>query len=144
MINFRDESVSHDRQIGTVRAMRQLYRGYFDSVADSRGKRPAKGTNDFTDLDGAIYMIWDMDCIETAAMWEDDRYLVDPVFSVLETALECRSVACQISGLHALGHLHLSHCSRVQATIDRFLLRGKPRLPWVAAYAALARKGNVQ
>jgi hypothetical protein len=141
--DIRDKDVDEGLQVQAVRSMVPLYRHYFDLTCDAQGARPAAHTNDFNDLDGAVYMLWDMNCLEGAAMFPGEEYLVDPIFEVLETALGCRTVACQISALHGLGHLQSYHPKRVQGIIDRFLRSGQEAASWVKDYARQARKGMV-
>ncbi len=144
MREFRHTSVNKLRQGEVVLSMRNLYQNVFDKVADQGGKRPASSTNDFNDLDGSIYMIWDMNGLEGAAMFPGEEHLIDPIFRVLEAALQCRTVACQIGGLHGLGHLQPHHPKRVAELIDRFTSRKRTRMPWVVQYASQARKGMVE
>jgi hypothetical protein len=94
-------------------------------------------------LEGAVYMIWDMDCVEGAAMWEQFDYLVDTCFDVLAVALDCRSGACRVSALHGLGHLAMYHPQRVEQIVDSFMR--KRNIPqWLREYGEAARAGYVQ
>lgn len=141
--DVRSKEVPRDLQVETVSAIGTLYTSYLDLVCDDHGQAPATSTNGFNKLDGFTYMMWDMSCIEGAIDSAGEEHLVDPIYRVLDVALNCKSVACQISGLHGLGHLHLTHPARCQALVAEFIDSGRARLPWVNEYAERAYYGDV-
>ena len=141
---IRDPSVPADEQAKAVLAMKSLYRNCLDILCDDRSKSPAAGFDELNPLDGAVYMLWDMDCLEGAAMINKEEHLVGPIFSVLEEALNCKTVACQISALHGLGHLQEDNVKRVKSLIQPFIERNQAAMPWVEAYAREAIKGCVR
>ncbi|HLO97746.1 MAG TPA: hypothetical protein VK171_04045 [Fimbriimonas sp.] len=141
--NVRSKSVPQDLQVETVSAVGTLYTTYLDVVCDDFGRTPAANTNGFDKIDGFTYMMWDMSCIEGAAWSAGEEHLVEPIYNVLQTALNCKSVACQISGLHGLGHLHLTYPDRTELLVGEFINSGRARLPWVNEYAEQAFYGNV-
>lgn len=97
---------------------------------------------DKSDFGTAVYMIWDMDNIE-GSLFRKLPHLVEPAFSVLSTALDCRSYSCQISALHGLGHVQHLHPERTEALIDAALAREDHLHPDLIGYAKDARSGNV-
>ncbi len=136
--------IPEERQASIVRSLKGLYLDYFESACDGGGLRPAIDLDSFDGLDGAVYMFWDMGIIECSAFPGGEPHLVDPIFEVLETALSCKTLACQISGLHGLGHLHWHHGARASSLVDKFIANGQARLPWLMEYAQQARVGRVQ
>lgn len=139
--DVRNKSVSNGQQISTVRALSLFYRNTLDRVCDGNGRTPARSTHDLDDLDGIVYMMWDMDCIEGAAMFPGEEHLVDPIFEVLSTAIGCKTVACQLSGLHGLNHLEPYHPERVHSLIQQYLQEERAALPWLNSYARDAMRG---
>ena len=140
---IRDSSVPEEEQANAVLALTSLYKKCFDFLCDDRGEAPARGFEELNPLDGAVYMIWDYDCLE-GAVYCKEEHLVGPIFSVLEEALNCKTVACQISGLHGLGHLHFSEPERVTSIIEPFIRCNKAALPWVNSYSKEALFGDVR
>jgi hypothetical protein len=138
----RKDSVPRDLQIAWVRAIKNLYSGLFELVcAKSLGHR-----NDCPESPSSAnlvcYMFWDLDCLESAAMFPGHEHLVDPIFEVLESALASSHPACIESALHGLGHLANHHPSRVEALIDGCLARNASS-PELLTYAQEARKGRI-
>lgn len=130
-------------QIRWVSALSNLYTRVFDRVCNQRNSTSDDLSNS-TKLDVAVYMLWDMGCLYSAAAESEQEHLIDPIFSVLQTALDCRTCSCIKSGLHGLGHLHDYHPTRVEKMIDAFLIT-RPDLPvWLQEYATAARSGAVQ
>jgi hypothetical protein len=126
-------------QVKVTLAVKQLYSDLFDVLGDTRQSRPARHTNDFNELDNAVYMIWDMGQIECGT---SEPHLVDPTFELLEHVILCKTVACQISGLHGLNHQHHMFPVRVEALVDLFLEKQTSAMPWVREYAVHAKRGN--
>lgn len=139
--DVRDKSVPKSQQIATVSALSLFYRYTLDRACDGRGRTPATSTHDLDDLDGTVYMMWDMSCIEGAAMFPGEEHLVDPIFEVLSACLHCKSVACQLSGLHGLNHLEHYHPERVHLLIQQYLKEERAALPWLNFYAKDAMRG---
>ncbi|OWU65386.1 MAG: hypothetical protein CBB60_004960 [Armatimonadetes bacterium Cent15-Ar3] len=139
--DVRDKSVPKSQQISTVRALSLFYRDTLDQVCDGGGRTPATNTHDLDDLDGTVYMMWDMNCIEGAAMFPGEEHLVDPIFEVLTTAIRCKTVACQLSGLHGLNHLEPYHPKRVHLLIQLYLKEERAALSWLNFYAKDAMRG---
>ncbi|TVQ34601.1 MAG: hypothetical protein EA376_00015 [Phycisphaeraceae bacterium] len=144
-LHLRSEVVPRNVQIRCIESVATLYTDLFDRLCDKHDVDPNKSSSKDTPLEDAVYMIWDMDCIEGAVMFPKHwPHLVDPGFRVLETILEkCRTVTCKESALHALGHIHMYHPERVEKIIDKFL--ASPDQPGVLReYALDAREGAVQ
>lgn len=141
--DVRDKRVQKSQQVATVNALSHFYVDTLDRVCDNFGVAPADGTQNLDELDGTVYMMWDMDCLEGAAMFPGEEHLVDPIFHVLETCLGCKSVACQLSGLHGLNHLEHYHPDRVHTLIKRYLREERAAKPWLNSYARDAMHGRL-
>lgn len=139
----RKPEVPGEMQSKAVLALADFYTDFLDTVCDGKGRAPATSTHDLDDLDGIVYMMWDMDCIEGAAMFPGEEHLVDPIFQVLETCLGCKSVACQLSGLHGLNHLEHYHPDRVHTLIKHYLREEMAAKPWLNSYARDAMLGRL-
>lgn len=132
----RSEEVPKIEQIQTVLALGNFYRDYLDQFLNKEDTRDS-------DAETAVYMMWDMDCIEGAAMFPGFEHLVDPVFKVLGIALRCKSYGCQKSALHGLGHLERYHRMRVHAEIDWALGQKRHLHRDLVNYAHQARTGMI-
>lgn len=141
--SIRNASVPRLSQVRCYRAMKALYRQLFDPLCQPLGDKLSMEAINADRLEGAVYMIWDMDCVEGAAMWPEFDYLVGPCFEVIAAALDCRSAACKVSALHALGHIQHYQPQMVEVLAGRFVKKsGIPR--WIREYAEAARTGCVQ
>ncbi|MCA9277545.1 MAG: hypothetical protein H6815_02005 [Phycisphaeraceae bacterium] len=148
--HVRESIVPVEKQITCLRAVASMYLNLYDKVCGDRGRSPdidltsLTGNYSHTKIDGAVYMIWDMDCISSPFTFPKEfPHLVDPGFEVLSIILqECKLSTCHISALHGLGHEHYKYPDRCEAIIDQFL--STRRIPeWVREYALLARVGGV-
>lgn len=139
---IREKPVPLDLQAQAVNAIKPLLT-FLDPYCDENGRNPAQGTNNLNRLDGAVYMTWDKDTLEGAAIFPGEEHLVEPILSAMEHMLKLQSCAMQLGGLHGLGHMKMHHEKRVQESIDRYLQRGKIRISWLRGYAASARTGSV-
>jgi hypothetical protein len=134
--DVRSSEVPKPEQALTVRALGNFYRDFLDSY-------PLGDVPDSNAAESAVYMMWDMDCLEGAAMFPGEEHLVEPIFEVLGIALRCQSFSCQRSALHGLGHLQPYHPERVGAEIDRVLRLKRHLHPGLVQYAHQARTGMV-
>ena len=143
---MRSERVPAELQIEVYRALRTMYVEFFDKVCRRSTRFNTLHPYNFSALETAVYMIWDMDCVEGSAMFpEQHPHLVEPALAVLEAALfECESDACQFGALHGLGHLQDVHPERVAAVVDRFLDANPKLHKELRIYAQNARIGMVQ
>lgn len=140
----RDASVPNGLQVRWVRSISTLYRQVFDPLCNRCNTRRRDDLTNEDPIDIAVYMFWDMNCLTGAAMFPGSPHLVDPIFTVLQDALNCRTCACKKSALHGLGHLQPYHSQKVEKIIDKFL-RKRSNIPeWLATYAMAARSGVVQ
>lgn len=139
----REPEVPVDVQMRWVLAIKTLYTRLFTRVCsphlshlDEYGSAP---------VNGAVYMLWDMDCLEGAAMFPEHNkgVLVEPVFDVLTHALSLSHPACQESALHGLSHLHWVHGDRVERIVSEYLEQGRAARPELIDYARAARTGGV-
>lgn len=141
----RDNSVPRPAQRTCYRGLKKLYRTLFDPLCRSYDdpKVNLKTINE-SRLEGAVYMIWDMDCVEVAAMLPEFDYLLDSCLEVLAAAArDCRCGACKVNALHGLGHLAQYHPQRVEQLTGPIVRnRNLPR--WLREYAEAARAGYVQ
>lgn len=142
----------HDVQTRCIDSIATLYTDLFDKVCGARGADPDTDLRELSEIDGAVYMIWDMDCLEGTVLFPHEHpHLVEPGINIIQTVLDrCRTSTCLISALHGAGHIVGFHSrsgndaivSRVQGIIDIFLRRR--RAPeWVREYALDAREGMV-
>ena len=142
--DFRDKVVPTDNQLALMHSVATMYTDLFDRVCNRHGKDPDEDCVNELPLDVAVFMIWDMSCIEGPLCFPKDHpHLVDPSFDVLETALfKCRTSTCKLSALHGLGEVQRKHQERVHELIDRFL--DQPDQPeFLREYAVSARSGDV-
>lgn len=141
----RQPHVPIDLQLRWVAAIGDLYEKLFAAVCSEHlshlDERPAHPLN------APVYMFWDLDVIEGAAIFPDEQkshHLIEPIFRVLERALSLPSIACQESALHGLGHLVHYHPGRAEPIIKRFLDRSSGLRPELLKYASCALVGGVQ
>ena len=133
----RSKDVPIEMQISTVLALGNFYRDFLDHY-------PLGDDFDASEAETAVYMMWDMDCLEGAAIFPGEEHLVNPIFEVLGTALRCKSFGCQRSALHGLGHQEPYHPERVHAEIDWVLSQEGRLHPLLISYAHDARTGMIQ
>ncbi|MEQ9455008.1 MAG: hypothetical protein RLN76_10510 [Phycisphaeraceae bacterium] len=142
---YHSKELSVASKHNCLRSLIPCYTQLFDKICCNRGKDPHadRAWTSAAELDGAVYMIWDMSGVDLFAGKAEYR---DTVFAVLDAILtQCRTSTCWISALHGLGHLQLDleHEERVRTIIDKFLKR--PKLPdFIREYALAAREGAVQ
>ena len=149
---LRDRSVAIEEQVRCVRGVATCYTDLFERVCCNRGVDPDLELFEQSEIDGAVYMMWDMDCFEgTLAHPQDNPHLIEPGLFVLESALmRCRTSTCRVSALHGIGHLYSRFedekdplADRLRELVDRFV--ASTTMPdWLAEYAACARDGYVQ
>ena len=137
-VDVLGDGVSNEQQVLTVRALEPFYTKFLDPyfLDPNRGH--------LEEARNAVYMMWDLDCIEGAAMFPGREHLVGPILDVLSAALRCKSFECQQSALHGLGHLEAHHPQRVHLEIDRALKKKGHLKPALLNYAHDARKGAVE
>lgn len=153
LLNVQSSSVPADMQARCIRSIATLYTDMYDRVCGRRGSDPDTDLRETTEVDGAVYMIWDMNYVECTVMFPDrNPHLVEPGIEVLETVLqECRTSACRVSALHGIGHIRCAReydgdrviAERLKAIIDEFV-HGRDLPDWLGEYAACARDGGVQ
>ncbi|MBL8760430.1 MAG: hypothetical protein JNL50_03930 [Phycisphaerae bacterium] len=151
-VYLRDRSVAIEEQVRCVRGVATCYTDLFERVCCNRGVDPDLELFEQSEIDGAVYMMWDMDCFEgTLAHPQDNPHLIEPGLFVLESALmRCRTSTCRVSALHGIGHLYSRFedekdplADRLRELVDRFV--ASTTMPdWLAEYAACARDGYVQ
>jgi hypothetical protein len=142
---LRSAVVPPDEQVACMASVATLYTDLYDRICCKRASDPDGEHTNTVEVDMAVYMIWDMDCIAGAIIHPKEApHLLEPTFAVLDTVLRrCRTSTCQISALHGLGHVHEYHPQRTERMIDAFLAGRRPA-DWVREYARWARVGRVQ
>lgn len=153
LFDVRTKKIPEALQIRCIRSIAVLYTDLFDQICGQRGMRPDIDLRDTDEIDGRVYMIWDMDNIEGTLLFPDVApHLVEPAIEVLDTALNrCRTSACRVSALHGIGHvictsdtgMRASIATRLRSMVDEFLATKHPP-EWLSEYAGLARQGYVQ
>ncbi len=137
-------SVQKRDQVRCIDAILTMYTDLFDHVCCRRAADPNGKHSDNLDIDGAVYMIWDMDSVAASLHDSHRPDLADAAFGVLEGVLnKCKMSTCIQSALHGLGHAHSWHPQRVERIVDAFLDTGRGPA-WVREYALAARVGHVQ
>ncbi len=94
-------------------------------------------------LNGRCYMWWDT---FPSIGLDGDRHLGEmqnAVLSVMERTLSLRSIACQESALHGLGHWSRENGGRVESIIDDFVAHHGDARPELLRYAGAARSGCI-
>jgi hypothetical protein len=125
-----------------IRAIPRLFASFFaERCSEGLSHRGEATANP---LNGICYMWWDVMPYwgrgNQPAYAEQDREFL----GAMERILTLRSLACQESALHGLGHWHLYYPQNVEVIIDHFL-EEHPRLrPELRLYAEHARTGSVQ
>lgn len=152
-LEVQSNAVPADLQARCIRSVTRLYTDLYDRVCGQRGTDPDSDLRETCKVDGAVYMIWDMNYLECTVMFpERNRHLVEPGIEVLETVLRrCRTSACRVSALHGIGHIRCAHeyggdgtiVERLKGIVDEFV-RVRDLPDWLREYAACARDGGVQ
>jgi hypothetical protein len=144
------EPVPEALQVRCMSSVLTMYTDLFDRVCCKHGADPEGPYADTLKVDGAVYMIWDMDCFE-APLYHPEKWphLIDPAFAVLGGILaKCQTSSCLVSALHGLGHIRDHYPQRVKPIINRFLRHrhiGRRRIrSWLEVYAETAKNGCVQ
>lgn len=94
-------------------------------------------------LNVVCYMWWDeFPCL---ALQGDPHaaFLHDTASRAMQKILGLRSLACEESALHGLGHWRRGHERRVESIIDHFVVTNPQTDPRLLAYAQSARCGCV-
>ncbi|MGY3145974.1 hypothetical protein ACVWYQ_002973 [Bradyrhizobium sp. USDA 3397] len=94
-------------------------------------------------LNGVCYMWWD--AFPSLALPDDPALptLHDCALQTMDRILQLKSIACQESALHGLGHWHRDYSDKVSQIIDRFCEAHAGIDPRLSAYAQSARCGCV-
>jgi hypothetical protein len=148
--NMCDAAVPPSRQIRCVRSITTFYTDLLDRVCGRHGEDPDSDLRDIVELDGAVYMMWDMNFLAgLITLPEKGPHLVEPAIEILDNVLRrCRTSACRVSALHGIGHVYdpgrdKAIAARLREIVDAFTDR--ETLPeWLNDYAAGARRGAVQ
>ena len=138
----RSVDVPIDLQVRWILAIFPLYRELFAPLCnDTLDYDPS------TDLlESTLFLFWDRDCLEGAAMFPEEQHsehLVDPIFEVLTDILTLDHLLCQQSALHGLGHLYHWNEERVPTIIDRYIETHTDIPEKLMQYAREAREGDV-
>lgn len=120
-------------RINAVAQMKHLYRECFAKRCSNTLSHLNEAGS--SALNAICYMLWD---ISPLSHWKD------VVFDIMEEALYIPHNACVESALHGLGHRAHQDRAKVEAIIDRFLLRTPHLNPALKRYALAARTGSVQ
>lgn len=152
-LDVQSRKVPADLQVRCIRSLTTLYTDLYDRVCGRRGSDPDTDLRETCEVDGAVYMIWDMNYLECTVMFpERNPHLVEPGIEVLASVLQrCRTSACLVSALHGIGHICCTHshngdkaiADRMKRMVGAFV--DSRELPdWLDDYAACAREGYVQ
>ncbi|MDE2291764.1 MAG: hypothetical protein KGL53_06745 [Elusimicrobia bacterium] len=142
--SFLDAKVPLEKRLRGVRSFVPLFTEYYaarcsDSLChlDEPGKKP---------LNSTCYMWWDASPFHGGRTGEENERIIAACLDVMKACLASKSVACQESALHGLGHFSIherikADCVRL---IDGFLAAAPDARPELVAYARAARAGRVQ
>lgn len=147
-IKIMENASGIDVQSPFLKAIGSLYGNVFDKLCGVSGSRPDDNLIDDIEIDGAAYMLWDLGgmmrplyCRAAYAphvygLWFD---------VVTEILMNCRTSACRMGALHALGHASLlaevhdpPRVAMICETISVFI-REKHPVDWVRDYALRAQ-----
>lgn len=95
-------------------------------------------------LNTICYMWWDILPIGAGPNNPQKNKLDVAILGVMEKTLELKSIACQESALHGLGHWQHYYSEKVNVIIGKFLQKNKNLKPELKEYAMSARNGCVQ
>ena len=117
----------------------ELYQNTFDVYCQNA---TSAGSDKSDELNGACYMLWDMDGIDWPLHNKHPK-ISDYGFEVLEKALYLDNIACQESALRGLGHLAYKWLQRVSNIIGKYINAKRPVGP-LLDYAHNAITGYIQ
>ncbi|WP_372369215.1 hypothetical protein [Candidatus Uabimicrobium sp. HlEnr_7] len=122
----RESQVPKNLQLKWVTSIKSLYSEVFQVKCSNHYGHLSNNLKDSNPINNVCYMFWDIDGLESAAMFPEHEYLVDPIFETLTFAISLPNIACIESALHGLGHLKPYHPKRVESIINNYL--ESPRL----------------
>lgn len=95
-------------------------------------------------LNTICYMWWDVFPLRGAPDEPLRREVDEACLSAMERALSLRSIACQESALHGLGHWVSEYKERCEEIIGAFINSNQEHRPELRNYAMKAIEGNIQ
>lgn len=136
------ESVPLSERLACIRAMFILYERLF-ALRCSKHLSHTLINDDpkVNPLNGICYMWWDVLPIYPKPNQTSQKQIELACLDVMEKTLGLKSIACQESALHGLGHWNHAYPGQVEAVIDVFLQQNS-ETP-LHGYAAAARNGCV-
>ena len=141
-----DPSVPENLQVATYEKGARMYTHCFDVLCNRRGTTSEYMAN-VEKIDGAVYMIWDMDQIQWP-LYEPSKSpgVAGAGYRTLETVLrDCQTASCLHSALHGLGHAIFNTPDPGRSIIEQFIRkRGASQPAWLRDYAESALTGMVQ
>jgi hypothetical protein len=140
MAAIKDARIPMATRLATIRSVYDLYRDCFQlrcTETLSHCNRTGRSA-----LNEICYMFWDISVLGCLEENDEERPLVDCVFSVLGDTLKIPHLACQEAAIHGYGEISLFHPRRVEEALDAFLAGGISSGP-LRAYAENARSGNI-
>lgn len=137
-----DRALPLTERVACVAAMAQLFDELFGPRCSPTLAQAPDGAGAVNPLNSACYMWWDMLPLFPCPTDPDRAQLDAAAIAAMRETLELRSIACQESALHGLGHWAGEYPEAVQPVIDRFLERSDVH-PGLRQYAGAARVGDV-
>jgi hypothetical protein len=140
-LGLHDASVPLDLRARCVRNMYTIFEQVFaercSPELECTGRRPASALNN------TCYMWWDLLPFWSKSFPVNERIIDETALSVMESTLNLKSLPCQESALHGLGHWQSGYPERIGGIIEYYLDRN-PTLPAeLRRYALNAQHGYV-
>ncbi len=155
MYHVIHSDVPEDLKVRCYQSISTLYTDLFDKVCGIDLDTPDSDPRNGRGIDGAVYMIWDMDRLEIPLYFPSKHpQLVEPSIQILESVLlHCKTTTCLLSALHGIGHAcqcdarggkpeHRVIATRLRSIVDRFL-KARQIPKWLKEYAHEAKAGAV-
>jgi len=143
MLILTDQTIELEKRLLVVESIFTLFKDFFANrcLEHLSHLDREKETNP---LNTTCYMWWDILPITAEPNNPQRKKLDEAVLGVMQKTLELKSIACQESALHGLGHWQYYYGEKVSAIIDGFLQKNKNLKPELKEYAMFARSGCVQ
>ncbi|MEZ0071727.1 hypothetical protein [Planotetraspora sp. GP83] len=138
-----DKGVDQAVRVRCADSIRQLYRQLFTPLCQKVLSNGREGRSGDEPLNSICYMWWDVFPTWGRPDRPESREINFVLLDVMRETLGSDNVACVESGLHGLGHWHLSYPEQTEAIIDGFLRARQDISSPLKQYASDARSGRV-
>jgi hypothetical protein len=152
-IKIMENTSGTDVQSPFLMAIGSLYSNVFDKLCGVSGSRPDDNFIDDIEIDGAAFILWDLGGMMRPLYCRSAYapHVYELWFDVVtEILMNCRTSACRMGALHALGHARVlaethdpPRVASICETISAFI-REKQPVDWVRDYALRAQSEFIQ